>query len=313
MYNAEETIGATLESVCAQSHSDLDIVVVDDGSTDASTSIVTEWAARDPRIRLIHQQNAGVAAARNRGAYATDASYLAFVDADDIWAVDKVKAQLELLINGEAPAIAYCWYVRIDQSGRSQPGYEWRTIEGDVLAELCGNYFVGNGSSFLMSRNVFEAVGGFDTSLRARNAQGCEDYLFALRAAEHYRFRVVRRHLVGYRDAPDSMSTDVWQMYRSFQIVSDEYCKRYPDMSSVWHPHLGQYLGWLVERSLARNRLDWAYQMYLKLLDHDRELARSKLRSFAVIWAANRTPSSVKTFIRGITRRRRPLYRDAVW
>jgi len=67
MFNAERTIRPTLDSICRQDYQALDIIVVDDGSTDLSASIVASYAEQDPRIRLIKQSNAGVAKARNRG------------------------------------------------------------------------------------------------------------------------------------------------------------------------------------------------------------------------------------------------------
>src|ERR1700752_2239659 len=100
MFNAERTIRATLTSVCRQSHQALDIVVVDDGSTDRSASIVASYARQDRRIRLIRQSNAGVAHARNSGAASTDAAFLAFVDADDLWAPSKIALQMRALQYG---------------------------------------------------------------------------------------------------------------------------------------------------------------------------------------------------------------------
>src|SRR5437868_1805768 len=94
MFNSERTIGATLQSICAQTHAKLDIVVVDDGSTDGSTAVVESWCGRDPRVRLVRQANAGVAAARNAGVAATSAPFLAFSDADDLWAPAKTEYQL---------------------------------------------------------------------------------------------------------------------------------------------------------------------------------------------------------------------------
>ena len=95
MRNAERTIAATLDSISRQTHAKLDIVVVDDESTDGSVAIVAQKIRQDRRVRLVRQKNAGVAAARNTGAAATAASYLAFMDADDLWAPTKIEFQLD--------------------------------------------------------------------------------------------------------------------------------------------------------------------------------------------------------------------------
>lgn len=102
MYNASQTIDATLTSICAQTYRNLDIVVVDDGSTDDSGKSAQMWAEREPRLRLLRQLNSGVAAARNFGAANTPAEYLAFIDADDLWAPEKIEVQMRTLLNGES-------------------------------------------------------------------------------------------------------------------------------------------------------------------------------------------------------------------
>jgi len=86
LYNKEGYVGDTLESVQAQEYQDYEVIVVDDGSTDGGVSIVESYAAKDPRIRLISQANAGVSVARNRGMEEGQGQYYAFLDADDTWA-----------------------------------------------------------------------------------------------------------------------------------------------------------------------------------------------------------------------------------
>src|SRR5947208_3495944 len=143
MFNSERTISATLKSICGQTHAKLDIVVVDDGSTDESTAVIAAWQARDPRVRLVRQANAGVAAARNTGAASTDAEFLAFVDADDLWAPTKIEYQLKALqADGPSVGLVYCWYASIDQQDNVRTFGPQPLDEGWVLRRLCAHNLI---------------------------------------------------------------------------------------------------------------------------------------------------------------------------
>ena len=104
--------------------------------------------------------NAGVAAARNCGALQTTADYLAFVDADDLWAPDKIALQMEL-VAGREPALVYCWFSHINEHSHVYPiKYRYPQIVGDVRKSLARENFVGNGSSMLVPREIFRSPGG---------------------------------------------------------------------------------------------------------------------------------------------------------
>lgn len=266
MYNAASTIDETLTSVLSQTHAALDVVVVDDGSTDNGAAVVERRARSDARVRVVHQPNLGVAAARNHGAAVVSGDFLAFIDADDLWAPDKIAAQLAALIEGgERAGVAYSWFALIDSHSRVASLYHRPTQEGDVLAELCGENFVGNGSSLLIRRSVFDATGGFDASLRARDAQGCEDLAFCLAAAERCEFRVVQRHLLGYRVTRDNMSSDVQRMRRSAELALGVYRDRFPALSGRVQANLDGLTHWLINRALVTGRVGDAVALYRKL------------------------------------------------
>jgi len=255
MRNAEATIAATLDSIGRQTHANLDIVVVDDESTDGSVAIVDQRIRHDRRVRLIRQKNAGVAAARNTGAAATAASFLAFVDADDLWAPTKIELQLDALRQGSQPAgLAYCWFVSIDQHDRVTSFGPQPLVEGDAMRSLCTANWIGNGSSLLMRRSAFEKAGGYDPTLRARGAQGAEDLLMCFRMAEHAAFTVVPRYLVGYRATPGNMSNDSLQMFRSTELVLDEYRRKYPEYADEVGRHLQAARHWFAYRAAATRR-----------------------------------------------------------
>jgi glycosyltransferase involved in cell wall biosynthesis len=315
MYNAAATIDATLESVCAQSYRNLDIVVVDDGGTDASAQIVEARIARDPRIRLVRKLNGGVATARNFGAAATDAPYLAFVDSDDLWAPDKIAAQMAALAEDpDVPALVYCSYIHIDGDGRAFPGLTHHAFEGRVLHDLYRSNFVGNGSSMLMPREIFDHVGGFDPGLRAQKAQGCEDLLFLLRAAEAYPFRVVPRYFVGYRVTQENMSSDTLQMLRSFDLVRGKFQDKDPSSQAKWDEHRYGMILWLAMRNLAANRVGSSLGLVRLLFAADPMRTCLMAPDLLRIFVRAKLPRWVKTTLRrlrpGLTR---PLYKDAKW
>ena len=83
VYNAAGYIDVCMDSVCGQTYRDTEVLLIDDGSTDGSGSVCDQWAARDPRVRVIHKENGGVSSARNLGMEEATGEWLAFVDPDD--------------------------------------------------------------------------------------------------------------------------------------------------------------------------------------------------------------------------------------
>ena len=316
MFNAERTIGATLASICQQTHQALDIIVVDDGSSDNSASIVAAYAKQDRRIRILQQSNSGVAAARNNGAAATDAEFLAFVDADDLWAPSKVALQWQALEKGGPSAgLAYCWYALIDEDSRVFSLHNRPSAEGRVLQRMCRNNFVGNGSSMLMRRSAFEKAGQFDPSLRERKAQGCEDMLICLRIAVFYEFRVVQPHLVGYRMTNTNMSSDVMQMLRSCEIVLDEFREKYPQYGTELDAHLVDMIHWLAVRGFVAGRIFDGCDLVRRFLALDSRLAISSLPQMLEVYCRSRlVPRWIKARVKRLRSKNaefRPLYMEA--
>jgi len=105
-YNAERTIGAALSSVLLQSHSKIEVIVIDDGSVDATPAVVDEMATKDQRIRRITQENRGVSSARNRGIDSATGEWIALLDADDTFAADRLERLLFLAQTCSADMLA---------------------------------------------------------------------------------------------------------------------------------------------------------------------------------------------------------------
>jgi glycosyltransferase involved in cell wall biosynthesis len=217
VYNGSQTIDETLSSVLNQSHRYLEVIVVDDGSTDDTVDIVRLAAIRDTRVRLIHQQNAGVGAARNRGISESSGEFVAIVDADDLWAPDKIREQLRLMIeSGSRVGLVYCWSSIVDENGGHLRMDEPHLHEGMVRVNLIQRNFTGNASTPLFRKDALNEVGGYMTRGEQGGAQGCEDWDLALRVAERYEIRVARSYLVYYRQSSSSMTLNLTGMRRSY-------------------------------------------------------------------------------------------------
>ena len=307
-FNAEATIDETLRSVRAQTHLNLEILVVDDGSNDRTGEIATAHALIDNRVRLIRQPNAGVASARNRGVSEANADLFAFVDADDLWGSDKIRKQLQALRSGgPRTGLVYTWYAFIDNENRI--GATYRPTEvGDVRDRICQSNFVGNGSSALVTRLAFDRAGGFDPTLRAQGAEGCEDWQFYVGVAEDHDFALVPELLTGYRQSPGNMSSDPMRMLRSSGLVAERIQRRRPHLRTVISRGNAEYAVWLLDRAIEQRRSSEAVRLARALLlrKPDRAIrwlaerfARSARHRLAPIKSAASKTSHARTFAIG--------------
>ena len=234
-YNAAEFIGDTIDSLQRQTYRPIEIIVVDDGSTDGTAAFVRD---NFPDVKLIEQRNQGAAAARNAGIAVATGELIGFVDADDRWLPDAA-ARLEAALrqSPESVALAYAWSTFIDDRGRPIGSGLPSFIAGDVWATLVAVNFLGNASATLVRRPAFERVGLFDTSLKTQDASGCDDWDLYLRIAERFQFAVVPEYLIEYRKMPGSMTVgNPDSMSRSHAMVLRRMTER------------GIHMPWLVRR-----------------------------------------------------------------
>ena len=245
-YDAAETLAETLESVLAQTHTALDIVVVDDGSTDNTRQIAEAFAERDPRVRVLSRPNGGVARARNTGIAATTAEFVAPLDADDIWHPEKIARQLAVMqAGGRELGFVYTPYRSIDGQSRIIGCSGVGPFHGWVYLRHLALNFVGNGSSLLLYRAAIEEVGGYDPALHDQGLQGTEDYLIQLLIARRWQVGLVPDYLVGYRKWPGTMSADGVSMAHSRLACFDIVAHHYPETPL-----------WLLNQARARTQVD---------------------------------------------------------
>lgn len=230
IYNTETFIARSLQSVINQTYKNLEILVVNDGSCDRGPEIVKEFAEKDHRIRLLWQDNAGVAAARNLGIQHAKGAFIAPIDADDIWFPNNIARQVEAMEKGGSEVgVVYSWSTDIDENDQPKGGFRAAKIRGNVYSTLIAHNFIGNASATLIRRSCLSVLGGYDCSLREQQAQGCEDWDLYLRIAEHYHFEVVPEFLIGYRKLASSMSGNYQSMAKSHALVMASIQEKYPN------------------------------------------------------------------------------------
>ena len=187
-------VAEALDSVIAQQGVGFELIVVDDGSTDATAEVLAGYGDRITVLRLPHR---GVSAARNRGVAASRGDLLAFLDSDDLWRPGKLAAQVAYMDAHPEIAICQTEEIWIRNGRRVNPGRRHRKAAGMIFArslELC----LVSPSAVMMRRALFEATGGFDERLPA-----CEDYDLWLRIGCRHPIGLVAAPLVVKRGGHD--------------------------------------------------------------------------------------------------------------
>lgn len=230
-YNAESTIAETLASVRAQTYQALEIIVVDDGSTDGTQDIVWKMASAEPRLHVICQENGGVARARNAAIAAARGEWIATIDADDIWNPEKLERQVRVAMTSPlCPVLVYSWCRRIDAEGRVTADQGRPLHEGMAFDQLLGFNFINNASNALVRTDAARAVGGYEEAFQAFRAYGAEDIAFYLAIAERGPVAPAPGFLVGYRVTGKGMSAAPRRMRMAVEMVLFRLEQTRPDI-----------------------------------------------------------------------------------
>jgi glycosyltransferase involved in cell wall biosynthesis len=233
VYNGAEFVGAALESALTQTYRHLEIIAIDDGSTDGTSAVLQLYALRDSRIRVLTQAKGGVARARNRGISDARGDFIAPLDADDLWEPTKIDRQMRRMLEaGHETGFVYSWWVWIDASGTVLDRSPRWLLEGCAFESLLQINFTGNASVPLFRKHCIEEAGGYNEQLAATAAGGCEDWELVLRVAARYKAAVVPEILLGYRRRPGSMSSECDTMWRSQQRVVQAMRELRPDLNA---------------------------------------------------------------------------------
>lgn len=301
-YNYAHFLGETLASVQAQSLGDWECIVVDDGSQDNTREVAEQFATRDERIRYVHQENAGLSAARNTGVRESRGRYLQLLDADDWIEGDKLKLQSSFL---EAHPEVDIVYGDVRYFTTEQPEARYLSIEctdipwmpqvsgtGEALLQTLLTVNLMPVNAPLIRRSVLEKVGEFDVELRA-----VEDWHFWIRAAtagQQFHFEMQEGALALVRTHAQSMSKSMDRMFTAILLMREKVDAILPtaelksfnralgvEQEAVWGIHegrAGHYIAGfrhLLHAGLRGPRLKWVlYALLLPLM------VNSKLRPF---------------------------------
>ncbi|MGM0423780.1 MAG: glycosyltransferase family 2 protein [Thermodesulfobacteriota bacterium] len=219
-YNRGQVLSRAVFSVLAQSHTCLELIVVDDGSIDQTREMLQGIA--DPRFSYLWQQNQGVAAARNLGIEKARGKYIALLDSDDLWLPEKLRKQLYFTLQGgwEITQTDEAWF---RQGVRVNPGLKQQKRAGWIFEpslELC----LVSPSCAMFSRRLWEELGGFDQRLLA-----AEDFDFWLRCSLYYPVGLCPQKLVHrYAGHEDQLSRKLIgiDLYRIYSLLKIQQEKR---------------------------------------------------------------------------------------
>jgi len=212
-FNAADTLDETLASVVAQTFMNIEIICVDDGSSDGTLALLADWTRRDSRIRIIPVANGGPSWARNTGAAAAKGGWIAFLDADDIWLPDKLASVAEVFL-ADPKADAVFGQVAFFRKGDCGDATVSKVREGPaILSDVLGENPVCTLSNLTVRRDAFYAVNGFDETLHHS-----EDLEFLIRfVSSGYTLVGCNECHLRYRASEDGLSANLARMHEGWR------------------------------------------------------------------------------------------------
>lgn len=258
-FNAAATLPATLASALAAPEV-REVIAVDDGSTDATADVLAACAAREPRVRVVRQANAGAAAARNAGVLAARSAIIALLDGDDLWHPGHLAANLAHLARRPDVGVSFSRARFVDAAGRPA-GVVRPRLDGIEAGHILSGNPATTCSTMVVRRAVFEEAGGFDVMLARAEDQ---EWLFRVAATTRWRIAGIDAVLVDYRTSGTGLASDIEAFAAAFDRVVEAARRSAPGVVAAseagararmhrWLARRALRLG--LERGLARRHV----------------------------------------------------------
>lgn len=294
-FNVAETVAQTLDALLAQTYQNFEIIVVDDGSTDETSTIVGHYKL-DQRVRLIHQRNRGLAGARNTGINASIGNVIGFCDADDIWEPHKLAQHIRHLDDSPRVGVSYAGSSLIDDDGKDMGLCQQPRLTDITSAHILKRNPIGNGSSAVIRREVFDEIAYsprselerdwyFDETFR--QSEDIECWL-RISLTTAWQFEGIPELLTRYRISANGLSAvverqlEAWErMVSKLGALHPAFFTRYATVGRAYQ------LRYLARRAISDLDSDQAAKMMKASLRHSlRPLVEEPAKTLSTVGAA---------------------------
>lgn len=259
VYGVEQYIAQTVQSVLDQTYENFELILIDDESPDRSIEICQQFT--DPRIKIVHQQNRGLAGARNTGIRHAEGDYLAFLDSDDLWLPEKLEKHVEHLENSPKVGVSYCRSAFIDEEGNPLGIYQTPKLTDITLGQVLCRNPISNGSVPVMRREVLEeikfqdnihgTVEDFYFDDRFRESEDIECW-FRIAILTDWQMEGIPESLTLYRVNSGGLSANLPRKQESWERVIEKTRSYAPEVVAQWeNPARAYHLRYLSRRAVT--------------------------------------------------------------
>lgn len=262
-YNMANYLPLAIRSALDQTYPNVEVLVIDDGSTDETGAIVKPMLA-DTRLRYIHLQHAGQASAKNHGVRESRGGFVAFLDADDYWHAGKLERQMRLF-DRPSVGVVYSRVTYVDEYGVEHGASDNALSRGRICGPLLITNFIAFGTT-VVRRECFERLGSFDETFRMG-----VDYDLWLRFSTQYEFDYLDDPLLYYRIWSGQMSNNCRNRYLSGIRIMEKFLKRFPgavDAQTISEAWAHTYVGFAECTGKIERSIRPALPLYAQALRH---------------------------------------------